>query len=91
MSAASVAVMASRIGWLGERGDDGVKDRGAERVVLGGVGDRQASDALGRPVDQQLAAASSSGAGAGASIEQAEYHVGERLGGIFTSELTPSR
>jgi hypothetical protein len=39
-----------------ERCRDPVEDRVVERVALGRVGDRQAQDAVGRPVDEDLAA-----------------------------------
>jgi hypothetical protein len=40
----------------GERRRDPVEDRVVERVALGRVGDRQAQDAVGRPVGEDLAA-----------------------------------
>jgi hypothetical protein len=39
-----------------ERRRDRVEDRVVERVALGRVGDRQAQDAVGRPVGEDLAA-----------------------------------
>jgi hypothetical protein len=39
-----------------ERRGDPVEDRVVERVALGRVGDRQAQDAVGRPVGEDLAA-----------------------------------
>jgi hypothetical protein len=39
----------------GERGRDAVEDRVVERVALGRVGDRQAKDAVRRPVGEDLA------------------------------------
>jgi hypothetical protein len=41
---------------LGERRGDRVEDRVVERVSLGRVGDRQAQDAVARPVGEDLAA-----------------------------------
>jgi hypothetical protein len=38
-----------------ERRGDPVEDRVVERVALGRVGDRQAQDAVGRPVGEDLA------------------------------------
>jgi hypothetical protein len=40
----------------GERRRDRVEDRVVERVALGRVGDRQAQDAVGRPIGEDLAA-----------------------------------
>jgi hypothetical protein len=50
--AADAVVPAER----GERRRDPVEDRVVERVALGRVGDRQAQDAVGRPVGDDLAA-----------------------------------
>jgi hypothetical protein len=41
---------------VGERRGDPVEDRVIERVALGRVGDREAQDALARPVGEDLAA-----------------------------------
>jgi hypothetical protein len=49
--AADAVVPAER----GERRRDPVEDRVVERVALGRVGDRQAQDAVGRPVGEDLA------------------------------------
>jgi len=44
------------VGAVVEGRGDPVEDRVVERVALGRVGDRQAQDAVGRPVDEDLAA-----------------------------------
>jgi len=44
------------VGAAVERRGDPVEDRVVERVALGRVGDRQAQDAVGRPVGEDLAA-----------------------------------
>jgi hypothetical protein len=49
------------LGAADERRRDPVEDRVVERVALGRVGDRQAQDAVGRPVDEDLAADGSAG------------------------------
>jgi hypothetical protein len=41
---------------VAQRPGDRVEDRVIERVALGRVGDRQAQDAVGRPVGEDLAA-----------------------------------
>jgi len=44
------------VGAVVEGRSDPVEDRVVERVALGRVGDRQAQDAVGRPVGEDLAA-----------------------------------
>jgi hypothetical protein len=54
--AANAVAVAVAVGEAAERRRDPVEDRVVERVALGRVGDRQAQDAVGRPVGEDLAA-----------------------------------